>query len=174
MMEKRTILIGRDSLVDVDVRPDAIVVYCSDPRLRAYHKLLIRQGFGLGKRDEEYVPLPMLGGAAVLAHPQHFVSELEIIRTNLVVMNGHFGASRLILIGHEGCLHMGKFHLQNSGDTDPNRAFEDMQTIHQMYQEKSLFSPCPVRKMFAEFKVDLSIAYMNFPTVGELNYILIA
>jgi len=172
-MESRTIPIESDSLVDLNVRSDVAVIFCQDPRIRSCHKLLIRQGLGLGEKDEEYVQLPVLGGGAVLAHPQYFASEFDLIRTSLEVMREHFGVSRLVSIGHERCLRMSNFHLQIDREPNPDSALADMLTVRRMFEERSALSQCPVRKMFAEFEIRLDVILMKFPTGNELKYLVI-
>ena len=172
-MESRTIQIEGGLSVAPNSRSDVAVVFCPQPNIRAHHKLLIRQGLGLGEKDEEYVQMPLLGGGAVLAHPEYFISELDCIRTSLEIMSGHFGVSCLVAIGHEHCLRMGNFHKEVNGNTDPSCVLDDMVAIRQMHRERSLSSQCPVRKMFAEFKIDLSTIYMKFPTGNKLDYIVV-
>lgn len=173
-MESRTIQIEHCLPVAENARSDVAVVLCPQPNIRSHHKLLIRKGLGLGERDEEYVQMPLFGGGAVLAHPEHFASELDCIRTSLEIMSGHFGVSCLMAIGHEHCLRMGKFHKEVNGNADPNVVFDDMVEIRKMYRDRSILSQCPVRKMFAEFRIDLSVIYMKFPTGNnKLNYIVV-
>jgi hypothetical protein len=170
----KTIQIEHDLPVAPVPRSDVAIIFCPQPNIRPHHKLLIRQGLGLGRKDEEYVPIPVLGGGAVLAYPEHFIVELSYIRTSLEIMSGHFGIFRFVVIGHENCLRMGNYHRQTHGDYTFNSALRDMITIHRMYRDRCRSSQCPVRKMFAELEIDLSVIFMKFPRKGEkLKYVVI-
>jgi len=172
-METKCIQIPPGFQMDMEVCSEVAIIFCPDARLRSYHKLLFREGLGLGKRPEEYTCLPFYGGAAVLAHPEYFPDEVNLIRTSLGIANAHFGASRLVAIGHERCLRMKGLYDQIHGGLDPDRVLDDMLTVRRMFQERSVSSKCPVRKMFAQFDITLDVILMKFPTRNNLEYVVI-
>jgi hypothetical protein len=85
-----------------DAKPEAIVVYCSDPRLQTAFEQFIAKELGLGKG--RYIPLVVGGGAGVLGHPEQLPKEFKFLKERFELYCGHFSTiRRMILINHEDC-----------------------------------------------------------------------
>jgi hypothetical protein len=85
-----------------DPRPEAIVVYCDDPRFqKAFEPFIERE---LGLRREQFVPLVVGGGAGVLAHPERLPKEFKFMKDRFELIRDNFPSiRRVILINHEDC-----------------------------------------------------------------------
>src|SRR6185436_112308 len=85
-----------------DPRPQAIVVYCSDPRFQPAFEKFIEQELKLAKG--QYLPLVIGGGASVLAYPEQLPKDFKVLRERFEFYRELFPtAKRLILLNHEDC-----------------------------------------------------------------------
>ncbi|HNQ87955.1 MAG TPA: hypothetical protein PKM73_04920 [Verrucomicrobiota bacterium] len=86
--------------------PEAIVVYCSDPRFQiAFEQFVARE---LDLERGQYFPLVVGGGAGVLAHPEQFPKEFKFMRERLELYRSWFPSiRRIVLINHEDCRYYG-------------------------------------------------------------------
>lgn len=143
---------------------EAVVVYCGDPRYRKAHKEFLRNGLKLGVVDEQYIQLPIPGGAALFAHPEALESYYEVLADCLETYCTHFDTvTRLILLGHFGCKHMMKVYqrlgIAQSGGGD--RIRQDLATVARAFAAKSEASDCLISRLFAMFKVEVEVYYLR-------------
>ncbi|MBN1510062.1 MAG: hypothetical protein JW955_24665 [Sedimentisphaerales bacterium] len=87
-----------------EAEPQAVVVYCSDPRFQtAFDQFIERQ---LGLRKGQFIPLVVAGGAGVLARPEQLPKEFKFMRERLdLFCGGHHSIHRVVLINHEDCAY---------------------------------------------------------------------
>jgi hypothetical protein len=84
--------------------PEAVVVYCGDPRLQTAFEPFIENELGLQKGH--YIPLVVGGGAGVLANPQRLPKEFKFMKDRFELIHRHFpSVQRAVLINHEDCLY---------------------------------------------------------------------
>ena len=84
--------------------PEAVVVYCGDPRLQTAFEPFIENGLGLQKG--QYIPLVVGGGAGVLAYPEKLPKEFKFMRDRFELIHRHFpSVQRAVLVNHEDCLY---------------------------------------------------------------------
>lgn len=85
-------------------RPQAIVVYCGDPRFqRAIREFIANE---LHLQDEEYFPLVVSGGVASLSEPMKLPKEFKFMKERIELILKLFGSiRRVVLINHEDCRH---------------------------------------------------------------------
>jgi hypothetical protein len=87
-----------------EVAPEAVVVYCSDPRFQAAFDQFIEKELRLAKG--EFIPLVVAGGAGVLAHPERLPKEFKFMRDRLeLFVRHHSSIKRIVLINHEDCAY---------------------------------------------------------------------
>jgi hypothetical protein len=86
------------------VRPEAIVLHCSDPRFQTAFEPFVENELGLTKG--RYVPFVVAGGPGVLANPERRPKEFKFIRDRFELFHGYFASlQRLVLINHEDCAY---------------------------------------------------------------------
>jgi hypothetical protein len=86
------------------VRPEAIVLHCSDPRFQTAFAPFIENELGLAKG--RYVPFVVAGGAGVLANPERRPKEFKFLKDRFELFHGQFASlRRLVLINHEDCAY---------------------------------------------------------------------
>lgn len=143
---------------------EALVVCCGDPQYRKAQKDFLRKGLRLGVVDEQYVPLPIPGGAALFAHPAELESYYEVLSDCLETYCVHFNTvTRFILLGHSGCKHMLKVY-QRLGipiNDGTDRIRQDLVTVAQAFAVKSENSTCLIARLFAMFRVDVEVYYLR-------------
>ena len=82
--------------------PEAIVVYCGDPRFQEAFDGFIANELKLAKG--QYIPIVVGGGAGVLAHPERLPKEFKFVKERLEHYAEAFRTiRRVILINHEDC-----------------------------------------------------------------------
>ena len=87
-------------------KPQAIVVYCSDPRFQTAFRQFIEKELGLA--EGEFIPLVIGGGAGVLAHREQLPKDFKVLKERLEMHLSQFlSVRRLILINHEDCKYYG-------------------------------------------------------------------
>lgn len=85
-----------------DPKPEAIVVYCSDPRFYAASGEFIERELGFSKG--KFVPLVIGGGAGVLGHPEQLPKEFKFMKERFELYRSIFPTLRhIILINHQDC-----------------------------------------------------------------------
>ena len=84
--------------------PEAVVVYCGDPRLQTAFEPFIENGLGLQKG--QYIPLVVGGGAGVLAYPEKLPKEFKFMKDRFELIHRAFpSVKRAVLINHEDCIY---------------------------------------------------------------------
>jgi hypothetical protein len=84
--------------------PEAIVVYCGDPRFQTAFQAFTETELGLHKG--QFIPLVVGGGAGVLANPERLPKEFKFMRDRFELIHRYFpSVQRVVLINHEDCLH---------------------------------------------------------------------
>lgn len=142
---------------------EVIVFLCGDPRYRHSNKLFIKTGIGLGATSEQYIQMPIPGGAALFAHLAQLRDYYDVIVDCLETYCTHFeGVTRLILLGHSGCKHMAKIYdrlgiVANGVDL----IRRDLESVVRAYEAKSEQSSCLISRLFAKFRVDAEVYYMR-------------
>jgi hypothetical protein len=85
-------------------RPEAVVVYCGDPRLQTAFEAFVERELGLHKG--QYIPLVVAGGAGVLANPERLPKELKFMKDRFELIHRYFpSVKRAVLINHEDCIY---------------------------------------------------------------------
>lgn len=83
-------------------KPEAIVVYCSDPRFQLAFDQFIEKELGLPKGA--FLPLIIGGGAGVLGHPEQLPKEFKFLKERFELYRDVFPSlRRVVLINHEDC-----------------------------------------------------------------------
>jgi hypothetical protein len=87
-----------------EARPQAMVVYCGDPRFqRAFREFI---GNELHLQEGEYFPVVISGGVASLTEPMKLPKEFKFMKERIELILKLFGSiRRIILINHEDCRH---------------------------------------------------------------------
>ena len=84
--------------------PEAVVVYCGDPRLQTAFEPFIEQELGLPKG--RYVPVVVGGGAGALANPERLPKEFKFMKDRFELIHRAFpSVKRAVLINHEDCIY---------------------------------------------------------------------
>jgi hypothetical protein len=85
-----------------DPAPEAVVVYCSDPRFQPAFDEFIGKELGLAKG--QFIPLVVAGGANAFTNPLRLPKEFKFMKDRLSLYQQRFSSiKRVILIGHEDC-----------------------------------------------------------------------
>ena len=86
------------------VHPEAVVVYCGDPRLQTAFVPFIEKELGLAKG--QYIPVVVGGGAGVLANPEKLPKEFKFMKDRFELIHRAFpSVTRAVLINHEDCIY---------------------------------------------------------------------
>ena len=86
------------------VHPEAVVVYCGDPRLQTAFVPFVENGLGLAKG--QYIPVVVGGGAGVLANPERLPKEFKFMKDRFTLIRRAFpSVQRAVLINHEDCIY---------------------------------------------------------------------
>ena len=86
------------------VHPEALVVYCGDPRLQTAFVSFVENELGLAKG--QYIPTVVGGGAGALAYPQRLPKEFKFMKDRFELIHRAFpSVHRAVLINHEDCLY---------------------------------------------------------------------
>ncbi|MCX5643910.1 MAG: hypothetical protein NTZ17_04380 [Phycisphaerae bacterium] len=84
--------------------PEAVVVYCGDPRLQTAFEPFIEKELGLHKG--QFIPLVVGGGAGVLANPERLPKEFKFMKDRFELIHRAFpSVKRAVLINHEDCIY---------------------------------------------------------------------
>ena len=85
-------------------QPEAVVVYCGDPRLQTAFVPFIENELGLAKG--RYIPTVVGGGAGALAYPQRLPKEFKFMKDRFELIHRAFpSVKRAVLINHEDCIY---------------------------------------------------------------------
>jgi hypothetical protein len=86
------------------VRPEAVVVYCGDPRLQTAFVPFVESELGLAKG--QYIPMVVGGGAGALAYPERLPKEFKFMKDRFELIHRAFpSVQRAVLINHEDCIY---------------------------------------------------------------------
>ena len=86
----------------MDARPNAVVVYCSDPRFQAAFEQFIAKELHLARGA--FVPIVIAGGGGALARPHELPKEFKFMKDRLELAREYFPLiKRVVLITHEDC-----------------------------------------------------------------------
>jgi len=137
-------------------RPQAIIVYCSDPRFQTAFEQFIAKDLGLAKG--QFIPLVVAGGAGVLAHPESLPKEFKFMRDRFELFRKHYASiKRIVLINHEDCAYYKSLTGRISGllgrhAEDPTeRSREDMELIARIFERLLSHLGLEVELYYAHF-----------------------
>ena len=86
------------------VHPEAVVVYCGDPRLQTAFVPFVEDELGLAKG--QYIPMVVGGGAGALAYPERLPKEFKFMKDRFELIHRAFpSVTRAVLINHEDCIY---------------------------------------------------------------------
>jgi hypothetical protein len=109
----------------VNPQPEAIVVYCSDPRLQQAFDEFIAGELGLAKGC--FIPLVVAGGAGVLANPERLPKEFRFLKERFELFCSQFSSiKRIVLINHEDCKYYESLGQRVLGLLQGRCAFADL------------------------------------------------
>lgn len=117
-----------------DVEPEAVVIYCSDPRFQAAFREFVEQGLALAPGN--YIPLVVDGGAGVLGRPESLPKEFKFVKERLEMLKKHFASiRRVILINHEDCTYYDMLSSKLGGfiPLHLHLPHEDMKLIYRVF-----------------------------------------
>ncbi|OHB65392.1 MAG: hypothetical protein A2Y76_10500 [Planctomycetes bacterium RBG_13_60_9] len=84
--------------------PEAVVVYCGDPRFQTAFEPFIERELGL--RRGQFIPFVVGGGAGVLANPERLPKEFKFMKDRFELIHRNFPPiKRVVLINHEDCIY---------------------------------------------------------------------
>lgn len=114
--------------------PEAVVIYCSDPRFQAAFREFIEVKLGLPQGS--YIPFVVDGGAGALGRPESLPKEFKFVKERLETFKRSFGSlKRVILINHEDCAYYDRLGSKLS-DLIPahiHLPHDDMRLIRQVF-----------------------------------------
>jgi len=139
-----------------EAAPQAIVVYCSDPRFQTGFDQFIEKELGLAKG--EFIPLVIAGGAGVLAHPERLPKEFKFMRDRFELLRRHYTSiRRIVLINHEDCAYYKMLteripgSLRHHAGAASHRPREDMESIGAIFH-----------RLLAHLGVQIELYYSRF------------
>ena len=135
--------------------PEAIVVYCGDPRFQEAFDGFIAKELKLPKG--KFIPLVVGGGAGVLAHPERLPKEFKFMKERLELYSQYFHSiRRIILINHEDCKYYNSLKERvlglvgaHSGLVDHAR--EDLPMVADVF-----------RRLLAHLRLPIELHYASF------------
>jgi hypothetical protein len=84
--------------------PEAVVVYCGDPRFQTAFEAFTEKELGLHKG--QFIPLVVGGGAGTLANPERLPKEFKFMKDRFELVHRYFpSVKRAVLINHEDCIY---------------------------------------------------------------------
>jgi hypothetical protein len=144
--------------------PQAIVVYCGDPRFQEAFEGFIANELKLAKG--EYIPLVVGGGAGVLAHPEKLPKEFKFMKERLELYTQHFhSVRRVILINHEDCKYYDSLKervldFAGAHSVLADHAREDMPVVAEIF-----------RRLLAHLKLPVELHYASFADPGHTKIV---
>jgi hypothetical protein len=118
--------------------PEAVVVYCGDPRFQTAFEPFIERELGL--RKGHFIPLVVGGGAGVLANPERLPKEFKFMKDRFELIHKYFPSiKRVVLINHEDCIYYRMLaekipgFLTDCASNLRNRPGEDMDLIERVF-----------------------------------------
>ncbi len=135
--------------------PEAIVVYCGDPRFQKAFGEFVRNELHLS--EGKYIPLVIPGGAASLSDPMSFPKEFKVVAEAVDLFLANFNSVKLVvLINHEDCKKydamkhaLGNLFLKRFGDMVAKQKV-DLVKIAKMFMDNSSLST-KVKLYYAKF-----------------------
>jgi hypothetical protein len=139
--------------------PEAVVVYCGDPRLQTAFVPFIENELRLPKGH--YIPVVVGGGAGVLAYPQRLPKEFKFMKDRFELIHRAFpSVTRAVLINHEDCIYYRMLAEKIPGFlTDPasklrDRPGEDMDLIADVFNRLLFHLDLKPELYYAKFASD--------------------
>jgi hypothetical protein len=139
-----------------EAAPQAIVVYCCDPRFQTAFDQFIENELGLAKG--QFIPLVVAGGAGVLAHPERLPKEFKFMRDRFELLRKNYTSiHRVVLINHEDCAYYKMLteripgFLRPHADAPNHRPREDLELIGAIF-----------RRLLAHLGVQVELYYAHF------------
>lgn len=136
-------------------KPEAIVVYCGDPRFQKAFDGFIANELKLAKG--QYIPMVVGGGAGVLAHPERLPKEFKFMKERLELYTQHFHSiRRVILINHEDCKYYNSLKervlgLVGGHSSLADLAREDMRLVAEVFKRLLAHLHLPIELHYASF-----------------------
>ena len=131
--------------------PEAVVVYCGDPRFQTVFEAFTEKELGLPKG--QFIPLVVGGGAGVLANPERLPKEFKFMKDRFELIHRYFpSVQRVVLINHEDCIYYRMLaekipgFLTDRASALRNRPGEDMDLIERVFNR--LLSHLGLRRCF--------------------------
>ena len=118
-----------------NVTPEAVVVYCSDPRFQSAFMKFIKKELKLP--DGRYIPFVVAGGGGPLARPKRR-KEFKFMKSRLDLFVGKFRfIHRIIIIGHQDCAYYTELGKKVLGKVrrDQHLARRDMRNIANVFRK---------------------------------------
>lgn len=85
-------------------KPEAVVVYCSDPRFQIAFEQFVTTELNLPRGS--HVPIVIGGGAGVLGRPEQLPKEFKFLKDRFEFFRERFPSiRRVVLINHQDCLY---------------------------------------------------------------------
>jgi len=82
--------------------PQAIVIYCSDPRFQSAFEKFVEEGLSFKKGT--YIPMVIAGGIVSLSEPLQLPKEFKFVKERIEYFLDHIKTIKLVvLINHEDC-----------------------------------------------------------------------
>jgi hypothetical protein len=155
--------------VVADAKPQAIVVYCSDPRLQTAFAQFVSQELHLA--PGQFIPVVIGGGAGVLGHPEQLPKEFKFLKERFEIYREHFPSiRRVILINHEDCKYYNSLKSKVSRllgsrlGHSMHVAFDDLGLVRQAFQHLLSHLGYTVEFYYARF-TDLNHQKVTFEKV---------
>ena len=135
-------------------KPEAIVVYCGDPRFQDAFDGFIEKELKLSKG--QFIPMVVGGGAGVLAHPEKLPKEFKFMKERLEHYTEAFhSVRRVILINHEDCKYYHSLKERVLGLAGAHsvldHAREDMPLVAQVFRRLLGHLNLPIEMHYASF-----------------------
>lgn len=138
--------------VPVTVAPEAIVIWCSDPRFQEAILQFVWDELKLAPGT--YVPFTVDGGSSALGRPSELPKEFKFIKDRLELFREHFTSiKRVVIINHEDCAH----YRMLSGKLGALLPFHKHLECDDMKLIKTVF-----QKLLAHLGMKLELYYAKF------------
>ncbi|MCU0916140.1 MAG: hypothetical protein MUC88_16480 [Planctomycetes bacterium] len=141
------------------VHPEAVVVYCGDPRLQTAFVPFVEQGLHLARGH--YIPMVVGGGAGVLAYPEKLPKEFKFLKDRFELIHRAFpSVHRAVLINHEDCIYYRLLaeripgFLADGASDVRDRPGVDLDRIAQIFQHRLLHLDLRPELYYARFTGD--------------------
>jgi len=138
--------------VPVKVAPEAIIIWCSDPRFQKAIMAFVSDELKLA--PGAYVPFTVAGGPGALGRPTELPKEFKFMKDRLDLFKEHFSSiKRVIIINHEDCA----YYKMVSGKLGSLLPFHKHLECDDMKLIKSVF-----QKLLSHLGMKLELYYAKF------------